>query len=137
VETPRDGRDLHDYEEAVGAALREVMRRAAAARTADGISQRELAERMGTTQAALSNWEVGRRRPGLTELVALADALGRDLAWLLEPLLILGSDAEPQGGSPSLRQRLAELRHLIDEVEREEVRRLAQQEQRPSEDVGP
>jgi DNA-binding transcriptional regulator YiaG len=51
------------------------MRRAAAARTADGISQRELAEWMEITQAALSNWEVGRRRPGLAELVALADAL--------------------------------------------------------------
>jgi transcriptional regulator with XRE-family HTH domain len=121
-------RDLEAYDHAVGTALREVMRRVAAARTAAGLSQRELADRIGTTQAALSNWEVGRRRPGLAELVALADALGRDLAWLLEPLLTLSADRQPDVGQRSMRERLAELRHLIDEVEREELRRVTKEE---------
>lgn len=36
-----------------------------ALRLAAGIKQKELAERMGVTQAALAHWESGDRNPGL------------------------------------------------------------------------
>lgn len=41
-----------------------------------GLTQRELAERIGTTQAAISKIEVGRTLPGLELLERVADATG-------------------------------------------------------------
>lgn len=38
-----------------------------------GLSQAELAIRIGVTQMAVSHWESGRRRPGLQALVRMGD----------------------------------------------------------------
>lgn len=49
------------------------------ARTAAGLSQTELARRMGTSQAAISQIEGGGQVPTITTLARVARATGRDL----------------------------------------------------------
>jgi XRE family transcriptional regulator, regulator of sulfur utilization len=61
---------------AVGVAIRE-------ARTAAGLTQKELADSLGVTQTAVSYWESARRDPGVTELLRIASALGVKAASLL------------------------------------------------------
>lgn len=48
-------------------------------REAAGLSQRELAERTGTTQSAIARLEADRQEPTLRTLEKLAAALGQDL----------------------------------------------------------
>jgi transcriptional regulator with XRE-family HTH domain len=55
-----------------GLALREMRRRA-------GLSQRELAECMGSTQSAIARMERGETEPKLCTLEKLAEALNQDL----------------------------------------------------------
>lgn len=54
-----------------------------AAREEAELSQRELAERLGVSQGAISLWEAGSRQPGVDDLYAIADALNVDLYDLL------------------------------------------------------
>ncbi|MCY1292458.1 helix-turn-helix protein [compost metagenome] len=44
-------------------------------RKAGGVTQRELAEKVGLTQAAIGHYETGRRHPGLSEARKLVAAL--------------------------------------------------------------
>lgn len=62
---------------AVGAAIRR-------AREAKGISQGDLATRLGKTQSAISFWESGRRSPDLHDLVELAVNLDLNLDELVQ-----------------------------------------------------
>jgi transcriptional regulator with XRE-family HTH domain len=55
-----------------GLVLRELRRRA-------GFSQRELAERIGSTQSAVARMEKGEAEPRFCTLEKLAEALNRDL----------------------------------------------------------
>jgi transcriptional regulator with XRE-family HTH domain len=50
-----------------------------------GITQQELASRLGCTQAALSNYELGKRRLYLANLEQIATALGKPLSYFTEP----------------------------------------------------
>jgi ribosome-binding protein aMBF1 (putative translation factor) len=50
-----------------------------AQRTAKGLSQRELAELVGTTQSAIARLEAGGRPPRIDTLLRIADALDCDL----------------------------------------------------------
>lgn len=50
-----------------------------------GITQQELAARLGCTQAALSNYELGKRRLYLANLEQIASALGKPLSYFTEP----------------------------------------------------
>jgi transcriptional regulator with XRE-family HTH domain len=50
-----------------------------------GITQQELAARLGCTQAALSNYELGKRRLYLANLEKIATALGKPLSYFTEP----------------------------------------------------
>lgn len=65
------------YEQA-GAAY-ELGERVRALREEAGLSQRELANRMGTTQSAIARLEAGGAEPTLPTLRRLASALGRTL----------------------------------------------------------
>ncbi len=47
-----------------------------ARRTARGLSQATLADRVGVTQATISNWESGRSSPSAEQTATLRDALG-------------------------------------------------------------
>jgi len=61
--------------------LRNLLREA---RERKGLSQRELAKRVGVTKAAISHFETGRATPTLATFARLARVLGLDLAVLLE-----------------------------------------------------
>lgn len=53
-----------------------------AIRTRAGLSQAEVAERMGVPQGHVSRWETGRHKPTRENLERIADALGVSL-WQL------------------------------------------------------
>ena len=65
-------------------------------RTVEGLSQQELARRMGTTKAAISRLESGRHRPTVETLRRLAEALGGRLTLtiVMPPGAEHGSAAE-------------------------------------------
>jgi DNA-binding Xre family transcriptional regulator len=56
-----------------------------AQRTARNLSQRELAELVGTTQSAIARLEGGGRPPRIDTLLKIADALDCELAVELRP----------------------------------------------------
>jgi transcriptional regulator with XRE-family HTH domain len=63
-------------------------RRIIAARKDAGVTQQQLADRIGKPQSFVSKYERGERRVDLVEFLAIADALGldpcrfiRDLKW--------------------------------------------------------
>ncbi|MGD2065453.1 MAG: helix-turn-helix transcriptional regulator [Dehalococcoidia bacterium] len=51
-----------------------------------GITQHDLAARLGCTQAALSNYELGKRRLYLANLERIASVLGKPLSYFTEPV---------------------------------------------------
>lgn len=55
-------------------------------REARGLSQRELAERVGTTQSAIARLEAGKISPSLPTLDRVAGALGAELTVTLTDL---------------------------------------------------
>lgn len=70
----------NDYSEkfrAIGSNIRMV-------RNAMGISQTELANRVGSDKSAISRYENGTQRPSLETLMRVADALGVDLIDILK-----------------------------------------------------
>lgn len=56
------------------------------ARLDAGLTQAQLAERLGTTQSVVAAYETGRRQPTMPSLVRLLAAAGFDLRCRLEPL---------------------------------------------------
>jgi transcriptional regulator with XRE-family HTH domain len=62
----------------VGTAIRE-------ARLARNMTQRELAERLGTSPANVSRWETGAAMPGLDRLGALCEALDVPAEYFTRP----------------------------------------------------
>ncbi len=54
------------------------------AREEAGLSQDQLAINVSLTQAALSNYELGKRRPSLGNLERIATSLGKPLSYFLE-----------------------------------------------------
>jgi len=64
-----------------GAIAKDVARR----RTELGLSQVELAKRVGTTQSAIARLESGGRPPRIDTLLRIADALDSDLVVELRP----------------------------------------------------
>jgi transcriptional regulator with XRE-family HTH domain len=59
-------------------------------RKALGWTQRDLSTRLDVDTMLVSNWERGVNQPSRGNLVALADVLGRDLAWFF-------TEREPNG----------------------------------------
>ncbi len=59
--------------------------RVAERRIERGLSQRELAQRVGTTQSAIARLESGGRPPRIDTLLRIADALECDLSLELLP----------------------------------------------------
>lgn len=56
-----------------------------AARSHAGLTQAELAQRMGTTQSAVARMESGRARPSTRTLEKVAEATGTRLSVTFEP----------------------------------------------------
>jgi len=55
------------------------------ARRAAGLSQAELARRIGTTQSAVSRWEAGHDEPRISRLGEILSACGQRLVLHAEP----------------------------------------------------
>lgn len=47
------------------------------------LSQLEFAESLGIPQSSVARWETGQMYPAVTTLIAIADACGISLDWLL------------------------------------------------------
>jgi transcriptional regulator with XRE-family HTH domain len=70
---------------------RELSHSLLAARARSGLTQAEIAERMGTTQSAVARLEGGKAKPSLRTLEKFAAATGSRLVVTLEP-----SELEPK-----------------------------------------
>lgn len=53
-----------------------------------GLTQKQLAEKLGVTQACIGMWETGNRKPDIVDLKKLARVLGCTADELLEPIEI-------------------------------------------------
>lgn len=53
-----------------------------------GLTQKQLAEKLGVTQACIGMWEIGCRKPNIVTLKKLAKILGCTADELLEPIKI-------------------------------------------------
>jgi len=69
----------------IGWFFAQIADRVAERRTEMGMSQRDLAERCGTTQSAIARLERGGRPPRIDTLLRIADALHCDLVVELAP----------------------------------------------------
>lgn len=65
-----------------------------------GLSQEELAERIGVSRQAVSKWELGTAQPELDKLKLLAKTFGVSTDWLLDD----AQDA-PQNAAPPVEKR--------------------------------
>lgn len=71
-----------------------------AARRAQGLTQLEVAQRLGKPQSFVSKYERGERRLDVVEVVEIAAALAADPCELLAELArVVGSSPEASGGS--------------------------------------
>jgi transcriptional regulator with XRE-family HTH domain len=61
-----------------------IAQRLREARAGLKIDQATLAEHLGTSQAAISLWENGERRPDIATLDELAAGLGKPLSYFLD-----------------------------------------------------
>lgn len=72
---------LEDY----SARRRDLIRELVSARLENGLSQTEIAARMGTSQSAVARLESGDLDARLSTLERYAAALGRTVNWQLRP----------------------------------------------------
>ncbi len=90
---------------------REIGYRIAIAREEVGLNQKELAERLGISQATLSNYEKGKRRIYLPQLQKIAEALGRPLDYFLQPI-----DPVVEPAKSATHNEVAELLQIMSEL---------------------
>ena len=67
-----------------GMKFSEVGKRIQQAREEKGLTQAELAARLDCTQSALSNYELGKRKPNLDLLNEIAEVLNKPLDYFFE-----------------------------------------------------
>ncbi len=65
-------------------AYEEIGRKIQKAREEAGLSQGDLAKKLGCTQASLSNYELGKRRLYLADLQRIGQLLGKPITYFLE-----------------------------------------------------
>jgi transcriptional regulator with XRE-family HTH domain len=63
--------------------FKEIGRKIQQAREEKGLTQSDLALALGLTQAALSNYELGKRRLYLHQIEKISQILGRDLEYFI------------------------------------------------------
>ena len=69
-------------------------------RRAAGLSQEQLAERLGVTRQAVSKWETGEGKPDIDNLLPLAKLLGTTVDYLLDDGAEEPCAEEPQPQTP-------------------------------------
>lgn len=98
---------------------KEIGRKIQRAREEAGLSQEELAARLGCSQSTLSNYELGKRRLYLAQLEAIARALGKPLHYFLEEEDYVWEGAEGRG-----EPELEEIVRLAARLSREERQQM-------------
>lgn len=90
--------------------------RLAAAREAQGLSQADLARKLGLKLQTIRNWEDDRAEPRANRLQMVAGFLNVSMVWLMTGIGEGGPEArsaeEGTGVGPSVKELLAELREL-------------------------
>ena len=90
------------------------------ARDEAGLSQEELASRLGYTQAALSNYELGKRRLYLANIEQIARELNKPLSYFLDESALT---ANAEQGEPR-DEIISEIIKLLSELPPEERKYL-------------
>lgn len=86
-----------------------------------GLTQEELAQRLGVTRPTVTQYESGRREPdNVTILKALAEALGVSVDWLTGMSEGSGAQQQPPDPDPQVRAILRSMNGL-GEAERAEI----------------
>ena len=70
-------------------------------RKANGISQEELADKVGVSRQAVSKWESGQSDPDIEKVITLSELFGVTTDYLLK-----GTETPPQDGKKSLHANL-------------------------------
>lgn len=81
-------------------------------RRREGLSQEQLADRLGVTRQSVSKWESGAAVPELTKLVALSDLFGVSVDYLVKDHL---EEPERPAGEPA---STAKLEEQVEEISR-------------------
>ena len=76
---------LEDYSAALGDRRRDLIQELVSARQDSGLSQTEIAARMGTSQSAVARLESGDLDVRLSTLERYAAAMGRTVNWQVRP----------------------------------------------------
>ena len=95
--TAQDGGGETEPESWAQTALTDVGANIRVARQAAGMTQEDLASRLGCTQTAVSYWEAGKRDPGIPDLLRIAVALGVTAASLLPDTAAPADENAAQG----------------------------------------
>lgn len=83
-------------------------KRIAERRKAQGLTQVELAERLGISQQTLAHYEVGRLRVA----VAMLPALAKELAVSVETLIGVPTPKHKRGPAPKLQRQIEQIQQL-------------------------
>ncbi len=92
-----------------------IGRRLQLAREEAGLSQEQLAAKIGCSQSSLSNYEKGRRRLYLAQLEKIAEELQKPMDYFMQPLTEDDAEkpAEPSGtGETELKEAMEALLKL-------------------------
>lgn len=82
-------------------------------RRREGLSQEQLADRLGVTRQSVSKWESGAAAPELSKLIALSDLFSVSVDYLVKDRL-----EEPQHPAPEAPPSTAKLEEQVEELSR-------------------
>lgn len=79
-----------------------------------GLSQKELAQKLGVSQSTLSNYEKGKRRIYLAQLNEIAEALDKPADYFLQPLDTI--EQKPLSGNQETTDEMGELLRIVGDL---------------------
>lgn len=92
-------------------AFKNIGKKIQQAREERGMTQVDLARALGITQAALSNYELGKRRLYIHQIETMAGVLDKSISFFMEDMNSVVHDGEEKGvenGSEQLRNRIVD-----------------------------
>ena len=90
------------------------------AREEAGLSQEELADHLGFTQAALSNYELGKRRLYLANIEQIANKLNKPLSFFLDD----SAEIIDTGEKDSHDETISEINKILSELPGDERKNI-------------
>ena len=103
VGDPNDGLPVFPGFREMAESRRRLLAELVSQRRSLGLSQTEVAARMGTSQSAVARLEAVAGDVRLSTLERYAEAVGHTLRWSLEP--VSGRAGDPSGGGAEVRRR--------------------------------